>query len=370
MLYWLYEQAVAAGEHHSLLNLMKYLTFRTGMALFTAQLVVVLMGSRFIRWMQARQGKGQPLRTDGIERHVIEKSGTPTMGGVMILAGLFTGALLWCDLSNVYVWAVLLVTAGFGVLGFLDDYAKVTRQSSAGVSGRLRLVVETLLAGSAVLMMVLWGRSSAGESGLYTSVAVPVFKDFLINLGWFYLAFGAFVVVGAANAVNFTDGLDGLATVPVMIAAAAFGLIAYLVGNAVFASYLQLHLVPGVGEVAVFCGAMIGAGLGFLWYNAPPARIFMGDTGSLALGGALGAIAVATKHEVVLALIGGLFVAETLSVMIQVAYFKRTGKRIFLMAPIHHHFEKLGWSESTIVIRFWIISVMLAILGLATLKLR
>lgn len=370
MLYWLYEQAMAAGGHHPLLNLMKYLTFRTGMALFTAQLVVVLMGSRFIRWMQARQGKGQPIRTDGIERHVIEKSGTPTMGGVMILAGLFTGALLWCDLSNAYVWAVLLVTAGFGVLGFMDDYAKVTRQSSAGVSGRFRLVVEALLAGSAVLIMVLWGRHPAVDPGLYTSVALPVFKDVLVNLGWFYLAFGAFVIVGAANAVNFTDGLDGLATVPVMIAAAAFGLIAYLVGNAVFAGYLQLHLVPGVGEIAVFCGAVIGSGLGFLWYNAPPARIFMGDTGSLALGGALGAAAVATKHEIVLALIGGLFVAETLSVMIQVAYFKRTGKRIFLMAPIHHHFEKLGWSESTIVIRFWIISVMLAILGLATLKLR
>lgn len=370
MLYWLYEQALAAGVHAPLLNLMKYLTFRTGMALFTAQLVVVLMGSRFIRWMQARQGKGQPIRTDGIERHVIEKSGTPTMGGVMILAGLFTGALLWCDLSNVYVWAVLLVTAGFGLLGFMDDYAKVTRQSAAGVSGRLRLVVEALLAGAAVLMMVLWGRHVAPDSSLYTSVALPVFKDILINLGWFYLVFGAFVIVGAANAVNFTDGLDGLATVPVMIAAAAFGLIAYLVGNAVFATYLQLHEAPGVGEVAVFCGAVIGAGLGFLWYNAPPARIFMGDTGSLALGGALGATAVATKHEIVLALIGGLFVAETLSVMIQVAYFKRTGKRIFLMAPIHHHFEKLGWSESTIVIRFWIISVMLAILGLATLKLR
>jgi phospho-N-acetylmuramoyl-pentapeptide-transferase len=370
MLYWLYEQAMAAGVELPLLNLMKYLTFRTGMALFTAQLVVVLMGSRFIRWMQARQGKGQPIRADGIERHVLEKSGTPTMGGVMILAGLFTGALLWCDLSNVYVWAVLLVTAGFGFLGFMDDYAKVTRQSSAGVSGRLRLVVEALLAGAAVLMMVLAGQSAAPGSSLYTSVAMPVFKDVLINLGWFYLVFGAFVIVGAANAVNFTDGLDGLATVPVMIAAAAFGLIAYLVGNAVFAAYLQLHVVPGVGEVAVFCGAVIGAGLGVLWYNAPPAKIFMGDTGSLALGGALGATAVATKHEIVLALIGGLFVAETLSVMIQVAYFKRTGKRIFLMAPIHHHFEKLGWSESTIVIRFWIISVMLAILGLATLKLR
>lgn len=370
MLYWLYEQAMAAGVHAPLLNLMKYLTFRTGMALFTAQLVVVLMGSRFIRWMQTKQGRGQPIRAEGIERHIVEKAGTPTMGGVMILAGLCAGALLWCDLSNVYVWAVLLVTAGFGLLGFMDDYAKVTRQSSAGVSGRLRLGVETLLAATAVLMMVLWGRQIAPDSVLHTSVALPVLKDVLINLGWFYLAFGAFVIVGAANAVNITDGLDGLATVPVMIAAAAFGLIAYLVGNAVFAGYLQVHVVPGVGEVAVFCGAVIGAGLGFLWYNAPPAKIFMGDTGSLALGGALGAAAVATKHEIVLAIVGGLFVAETLSVMIQVAYFKRTGKRIFLMAPIHHHFEKLGWSESTIVIRFWIISVMLAILGLATLKLR
>ncbi|MCA3720175.1 phospho-N-acetylmuramoyl-pentapeptide-transferase [Phenylobacterium sp.] len=370
MLYWLYEQAVAAGVSLPLLNLMKYLTFRTGMALFTAQLVVVLMGSRFIRWMQTKQGRGQPIRAEGIERHIVEKAGTPTMGGVMILAGLCAGALLWCDLSNVYVWAVLLVTAGFGLLGFMDDYAKVTRQSSAGVSGRLRLGVETLLAATAVLMMVLWGRQIAPDSVLHTSVALPVLKDVLINLGWFYLAFGAFVIVGAANAVNITDGLDGLATVPVMIAAAAFGLIAYLVGNAVFAGYLQVHVVPGVGEVAVFCGAVIGAGLGFLWYNAPPAKIFMGDTGSLALGGALGAAAVATKHEIVLAIVGGLFVAETLSVMIQVAYFKRTGKRIFLMAPIHHHFEKLGWSESTIVIRFWIISVMLAILGLATLKLR
>jgi phospho-N-acetylmuramoyl-pentapeptide-transferase len=370
MLYWLYEQAVAAGVSLPLLNLMKYLTFRTGMALFTAQLVVVLMGSRFIRWMQTKQGRGQPIRAEGIERHIVEKAGTPTMGGVMILAGLCAGALLWCDLSNVYVWAVLLVTAGFGLLGFMDDYAKVTRQSSAGVSGRLRLGVETLLAATAVLMMVLWGRQIAPDSVLHTSVALPVLKDVLINLGWFYLAFGAFVIVGAANAVNITDGLDGLATVPVMIAAAAFGLIAYLVGNAVFSGYLQVHVVPGVGEVAVFCGAVIGAGLGFLWYNAPPAKIFMGDTGSLALGGALGAAAVATKHEIVLAIVGGLFVAETLSVMIQVAYFKRTGKRIFLMAPIHHHFEKLGWSESTIVIRFWIISVMLAILGLATLKLR
>lgn len=369
MLYWLYEQA-AAGGHIPILNLMKYLTFRTGMALFTAQLVVVAMGSRFIRWMQAKQGKGQPIRKEGIERHVIEKAGTPTMGGVMILAGLLVGTLLWADLSNVYVWAVVMVTAGYGLLGFSDDYAKVTKQTTAGVSGRLRLILEVAIALAAVLLIVVYGKSPPDAPQLGTSVAFPIFKTALLDLGWFYLGFGAFIIVGGANAVNFTDGLDGLATVPVMIAAAAFGLIAYLVGNFVFARYLQLHFVPGVGEVAVFCGAMIGAGLGFLWYNAPPAKIFMGDTGALALGGALGAVAVATKHEIVLGIIGGLFVAETLSVIIQVAYFRMTGKRIFLMAPIHHHFEKLGWSESTVVIRFWIVAVMLAILGLATLKLR
>jgi phospho-N-acetylmuramoyl-pentapeptide-transferase len=370
MFYWLYEQLSAGGHHVSVFNLLRYLTFRTGMALFTAQLVVVLMGSRFIRWMQAKQGKGQPIRAEGIQRHVIEKAGTPTMGGVMILAGLIIGTLLWADLSNVYVWAVLLVTAGYGLLGFLDDYAKVTKQTTAGVSGRVRLILEVGIACAAVAMLILWGGRPPEAPHLPTSVAFPVFKQLLLDLGWFYLAFGAFVIVGGANAVNFTDGLDGLATVPVMIAAAAFGLIAYLVGNYVFANYLQLHFVPGVGEVAVFCGAMIGAGLGFLWYNAPPAKIFMGDTGSLALGGGIGAVAVATKHEIVLAIIGGLFVAETLSVMIQVGWFKLTGKRVFLMAPIHHHFEKLGWSESTVVIRFWIVAIMLALLGLATLKLR
>jgi phospho-N-acetylmuramoyl-pentapeptide-transferase len=370
MFYWLYEQLSAGGHHVSVFNLLKYLTFRTGMALFTAQLVVVLMGSRFIRWMQAKQGKGQPIRAEGIQRHVIEKAGTPTMGGVMILAGLIVGTLLWSDLSNIYVWAVLLVTSGYGFLGFLDDYAKVTKQTTAGVSGKVRLVLEVAIAVAAVAMMVIWGASPSENPGLQTAVTFPVFKQLLVNLGWFYLAFGAFIIVGGANAVNFTDGLDGLATVPVMIAAAAFGLIAYLVGNYVFANYLQLHFVPGVGEIAVFCGAIIGSGLGFLWYNAPPARIFMGDTGSLALGGALGAVAVATKHEIVLGIIGGLFVAETLSVIIQVAWFKRTGRRVFLMAPIHHHFEKLGWSESTVVIRFWIVAIMLALLGLATLKLR
>ena len=369
MLYWLYEQ-LSAGGHIPVLNLLKYLTFRTGMALFTAQLVVVLMGSRFIRWMQAKQGKGQPIRTDGIQRHVIEKAGTPTMGGVMILAGLIIGTLLWSDLSNVYVWAVLLVCSAYGILGFTDDYAKVTKQTTAGVSGKVRLALEALVAMAAVALIIVFGTNPPETPDLTTSVAFPVFKQLLLPMGWGYLLFGAFIIVGAANAVNFTDGLDGLATVPVMIAAAAFGLIAYLVGNYVFAQYLQLHFVPGVGEVAVFCGAIIGAGLGFLWYNAPPAKIFMGDTGSLALGGSIGAVAVATKHEIVLGIIGGLFVLETLSVMIQVATFKLTGKRVFLMAPIHHHFEKLGWSESTVVIRFWIIAVMLALLGLATLKLR
>ena len=368
MLYWLYELLSADG--YAVLRLLKYQTFRTGMALFTAQAVVMLMGSRFIRWMQAKQGKGQPIRKEGIERHIVEKAGTPTMGGVMILAGLFAGVLLWADLTNVYVWAVLLVTAGYGFLGFLDDYAKVTRQTTAGISGPIRLAMEFAIAFAAVALIILFATKPPESPALLTSVTFPVFKQLVLDMGWFYLLFGGFIIVGAANAVNFTDGLDGLATVPVMIAAAAYGVIAYLVGNFVFSNYLQLHFVPGVGEVAVYLGAMIGAGLGFLWYNAPPAKIFMGDTGSLALGGALGAMAVATKHELVLAIVGGLFVVEALSVMIQVAYFKATGKRIFLMAPIHHHFEKLGWTESQIVIRFWIISVILALIGLSSLKLR
>ena len=369
MLYLLYLQL---SEHHHyvpVLNLLKYLTFRTGMSIVTAQLIVVSMGSRFIRWMQTKQGKGQPIRKDGIERHIIEKAGTPTMGGLMILAGLLGGTLLWSDLANVYVWVAILVTACYGLLGFLDDYAKVTKQSTDGLSGFSRLAIEFLVAFAAVLLMIKFGPASP-DAHLSTSLAFPVFKKILLNLGWFYLVFAGVVIVGAANAVNFTDGLDGLAIVPVMIAAATFGIIAYLVGNFKFAEYLQVHFAPGVGELAVFTGAIIGAGLGFLWYNAPPARIFMGDTGSLALGGALGAIAVACKHEIVLAIVGGLFVAEALSVIIQVAYFKRTGRRVFLMAPIHHHFEKLGWAESTVVIRFWIVAIVLAMLGLATLKLR
>jgi phospho-N-acetylmuramoyl-pentapeptide-transferase len=362
MLYLLYERLAADGHHYiPVLNLLRYLTFRSALALATAQLTVVAMGSRFIRWMQARQGRGQPIRAEGIERHVVEKAGTPTMGGLMFLAGIIVGTLLWADLTDVYVWVVLMVTAAFGFLGFLDDYAKVTKQTTAGISGKLRLGVEAGVGMLAVFLMMQFGRSSGqpDEAHLATSVAFPVFKDFLLNLGWFYLPFGAVVIIGASNAVNFTDGLDGLATVPVMIAAGAFGLIAYLVGNFVFAKYLELHFVPDVGEVGVYCAAMVGSCLGFLWYNAPPAKIFMGDSG-----------AVATKHEIVLAIVGGLFVLETVSVMVQVASFKLTGKRVFRMAPIHHHFERLGWAEPTIVIRFWIISIMLALVGLATLKLR
>jgi phospho-N-acetylmuramoyl-pentapeptide-transferase len=371
MFYWLYEHFSAGGHGHvTILNLIRYLTFRTAMSIFTAQIIVVALGSRFIRWIQAKQGKGQPIRAEGIQRHIVEKAGTPTMGGVMILAGLIVGTLLWADLSNVYIWAVLLVTSGYGFLGFLDDYSKVTKQTTDGISGKTRLLLETLIAMAAITLIILFAAKPPATPDLLTSVTFPLFKGAMLNLSWFYLLFGAFVIVGGANAVNFTDGLDGLATVPVMIAAAAYGLIAYLVGNFVFANYLQLHFVPGVGEIAIYCGAMIGAGLGFLWYNAPPARIFMGDTGALALGGGIGAVAVATRQEIVLAIVGGLFVAELLSVVIQVAWFKRTGRRIFLMAPIHHHFEKLGWSESTVVIRFWIVSIMLALLGLATLKLR
>jgi phospho-N-acetylmuramoyl-pentapeptide-transferase len=370
MFYFLYERFAEYRDVIPFLNLLKYLTFRGGMGLITGFIVAVAMGSRFIRWMQARQGKGQPIRTDGVERHVLEKAGTPTMGGFMILAGILVGTLLWADLSNIYVWVVLGVTAAFGALGFLDDYRKVTKQTTDGVSGRMKLLIQVLVAVIACYLLIQFGGRSPETPELPTSVAFPVLKRLLVDLGWFYLVFGALVIVGASNAVNLTDGLDGLAIVPVMIAAATFGLIAYLVGNFVFAQYLQLHFVPGVGEVAVICGAICGGGLGFLWYNAPPAKIFMGDTGSLALGGSLGAVAVATKHEIVLAIVGGLFVAEALSVMIQVAYFKKTGKRVFLMAPIHHHFEKLGWAESTVVVRFWIVALMLAFAGLATLKLR
>jgi phospho-N-acetylmuramoyl-pentapeptide-transferase len=346
-------------------NVFRYTTSRTGAAILTALFFVFLFGPAIISTLRLKQGRGQPIRDDGPQRHIVEKAGTPTMGGLMILSGILVSTLLWADLGNLYIWAVLFVTFGFGAIGFYDDFLKVTRASVRGFSSRVRLTMELLIALAAVAMFV-W----IGEKPLSSSLAVPFFKDVLIPFGSFFLIFGMLVIVGAGNAVNITDGLDGLAIMPVMIAAGSFGLISYLVGNAVFADYLQLHNVKNTGELAVLCGAIIGAGLGFLWFNAPPAMIFMGDTGSLSLGGALGAIAVAVKHEIVLAIIGGLFVLETVSVIIQVISFKLTGKRVFAMAPLHHHFEQKGWREPTIVIRFWIIAFVLALIGLATLKLR
>ena len=349
----------------SVLNVFRYITFRTVGATVTSLFFVFFFGPTIIASLRVRQGKGQPIREDGPASHLLTKKGTPTMGGLMILSGVLVATLLWCNPRNVYIWVVLGVTISFGAIGFYDDYLKVTKQTHAGLSGRMRLLVEALIALIACYVM-----SSIGVGKLSTSLTVPFFKDIVFDLGFFFLAFGAFVIVAAGNSVNLTDGLDGLAIVPVMIAAATFGFIAYLAGNAIFANYLQIHFTPGTGELAVVCGALIGAGLGFLWFNAPPAQIFMGDTGSLALGGLLGTIAVATKHEIVLCIVGGLFVLEAVSVIIQVSSFKLTGKRIFLMAPIHHHFEKLGWKEPQIVIRFWIISVILALIGLSTLKLR
>ncbi|MBO6816033.1 MAG: phospho-N-acetylmuramoyl-pentapeptide-transferase [Rhizobiaceae bacterium] len=348
----------------SVLNIFRYITFRTGAALITSALLVFLFGPAIIQSLKIRQGKGQPIRADGPESHFL-KAGTPTMGGLIILSGMLASSLLWANLTSVYVWVVLLVTLGFGAIGFYDDYLKVTAASHKGFSGKARLGLEALIAGAACYAIMV-----TGEEPFSSSLAFPFFKDLLLDLGFFFVVFGAFVIVGAGNAVNLTDGLDGLAIVPVMIAAASFGVIAYLSGNAIFAGYLQINFVPGTGEVAVLCGAVIGAGLGFLWFNAPPAAIFMGDTGSLALGGMIGAVAVATKHEIVLVIIGGLFVMEALSVIIQVFSYKMTGKRVFRMAPIHHHFEKKGWTESQVVIRFWIIAVMLALVGLSTLKIR
>ena len=347
------------------LNVFRYITFRTGGAIATALLFVFWFGPAIISVLRLKQGKGQPIRADGPQSHLLTKRGTPTMGGLMILAGVIVSALLWANLANNYVWVVIFVGLGFGAIGFYDDYLKVTKQSHKGFSGRSRLVIEALIALVACFMISL-----IATPALSNKLALPLLKDVLIDLGWFYVVFAGFVIVAAGNAVNLTDGLDGLAIVPVMIAASAFGIISYLTGNAIFANYLQIHFVPGTGELSVICGALIGAGLGFLWFNAPPAQVFMGDTGSLALGGVLGTIAVATKNEIVLAIVGGLFVLEALSVIIQVASYKLTGKRVFRMAPIHHHFEQKGWKEPQVVIRFWIISVVLALIGLATLKLR
>ncbi|HEX8301873.1 phospho-N-acetylmuramoyl-pentapeptide-transferase [Sphingomonas sp.] len=343
-----------------ILNLFRYLSFRSGGAVATALVIGLIIGPKFIGWLRVRQGKGQPIRDDGPQTH-LAKRGTPTMGGLMILTSLMLSVLLWMDLTNAYVWACMFVTFGFGMIGFLDDYDKVKKASTAGVSGKVRLLGEFLIAGIASWIIV-----SQSNTVLY----VPFISWIHPDLGWFYIPFAAFTIVAFGNAVNLTDGLDGLATMPVVIASMAFMLIVYLAGNKVFATYLGIPHIPGAGDLAIFCGAMIGGGLAFLWFNAPPAAVFMGDTGSLALGGALGAIAVTAHHELVLGIIGGLFVMEALSVIIQVFFFKRTGKRVFKMAPIHHHFEQLGWSEPTVVIRFWIIAFVLALAGLATLKLR
>lgn len=361
MFYWLSQFAdVIPG-----FNVFRYITFRTGGAVLTALLFVFLFGPTIIALLRLKQGKGQPIREDGPASHLVNKKGTPTMGGLMILSGVIVSVLLWGNLSNPYVWVVLGVTVSFGAIGFYDDYLKVTRQSHAGFSARIRLLIEVIVA-----FVALYVITRIGSSGTKYSLAVPFLKDIYIYLGYGIMVFGTFVIVGAGNAVNLTDGLDGLAIVPVMIAAASFALISYLVGNASFAGYLGIPHVPRSGELAIVCGAVIGAGLGFLWFNAPPAQIFMGDTGSLALGALLATVAVATKHEIVLAVVGGLFVLEAVSVIVQVISFKLTGKRIFKMAPIHHHFEQLGWTEAQVVIRFWVISVVLALAGLSTLKLR
>jgi len=361
MLYWL---ADLSGTI-SVFNVFRYLTVRTGGAMITALIFVFLFGPWIIDHLRLRQGKGQPIREDGPQSHLTTKRGTPTMGGLMILSGVTVATVLWANPSNPYVWIVLGVTLAFGLVGFYDDYLKVTKQSHGGFAGRLRLLLEALIAAAACFAI-----ASLGRPPFATSLTFPLFKELVINLGWFFVIFGAFIIVGAGNAVNLTDGLDGLAIGPVMIAALSFAFIAYLTGNAVYSDYLQIHFVSGAGELMVLCGAVLGAGLGFLWFNAPPASIFMGDTGSLALGGMLGTVAVATKHEVALAIIGGLFVLEAVSVIVQVVSFKLTGKRVFRMAPLHHHFEQKGWTEPQIVIRFWIISIVLALAGLSTLKLR
>jgi phospho-N-acetylmuramoyl-pentapeptide-transferase len=361
----LYHLLTPLSEGGDVFNLFRYITFRAGGAFMTALLLGFLFGPAVIRALRRMQKKGQPIRDDGPTSHIVAKAGTPTMGGVMILGALAISTLMWARLDNGFVWLVTLVTLGFGAIGFADDFLKVTKFNVKGLSGRIRLGVGFAIA----LGASVWTAALQPE-GLAMAIALPVFKDVLIHAGLLYLPFAMLVIVGAANAVNLTDGLDGLAIMPVMIAGGTLGVIAYVVGRTDFTDYLQLNYIPGTGEIAVFSAALIGAGLGFLWWNAPPASVFMGDTGSLALGGALGAIAVATKHEIVLAIVGGLFVVEALSVIIQVFWFKRTGRRVFLMAPIHHHFEKKGWREETIVIRFWIVSVILALIGLATLKLR
>lgn len=349
----------------TLANLFRYITFRTFGALLTSLVLGLWLAPRFIRWLKSKQREGQPIRDDGPESHLLTKKGTPTMGGLLTLCVITVSVLLWGNFENHVLWIVLSVTLGFGALGAMDDMVKLTRKTHHGLSARKKFVLQLLIAGLASVAITLWLPQTHA-----THLTFPFFKSFFMDLGWFFIPFAMAVMVGASNAVNLTDGLDGLATVPIMVVAGCFLIISYLVGHHVFATYLQIPYIVGAGELAVFCGALVGASLAFLWYNAPPAMVFMGDTGSLALGGALGAISLITKHELVLFITGGLFVMEAVSVIIQVMHFKRTGRRVFLMAPIHHHFEKKGWSEPLIVIRFWIISIVLGLIGLATLKLR
>ncbi len=361
MLYWL----AALSDGGDFYNLFRYITFRAGGAFFTALIFGFVFGQPLINLLRRKQGKGQPIRDDGPQSHILAKAGTPTMGGVLILGAVLLSTVLWARPDNPFIWIILFVTVAFGLVGFADDYQKVTKGNTKGTSRWARFSIGLVIAAVAAY----WAASYHPDALAYR-LALPVFKDTLINMGVFFIPFAVLVIAGSANAVNLTDGLDGLAIMPVMIAAGTLGVIAYAVGRVDFTEYLDVHYVPGTGEILVFTAGLIGGGLGFLWYNAPPAAVFMGDTGSLALGGALGAIAVATKHEIVLAIVGGLFVVEALSVIIQVLYFKATGKRVFLMAPIHHHFEHLGWKEPQIVIRFWIIALILALVGLATLKVR
>jgi phospho-N-acetylmuramoyl-pentapeptide-transferase len=360
----LYDLALPYASKFAIFNLLHYITFRTGGAILTALLIAFVTGPMIIRWLKGRQGSGQPIRDDGPETH-FKKQGTPTMGGLMILLAVGVSTLLWADLHDAYTWIVLLVTLGFGAIGFGDDYLKLTRRNVKGIPGKVRLLAEFAIAAAAAIAITYIMKPPLNDA-----LTIPFLKSVLLHFGWFFIPFAMLVIVGSSNAVNLTDGLDGLAIVPMMIAVSCFALIAYLVGNVKFADYLDLHYVAGTGELAVLCGALVGAGLGFLWFNAPPAMVFMGDTGSLSMGGALGAISVIIKHELVLVIIGGLFVLETVSVIVQVASFKMTGKRVFRMAPLHHHFEKKGWAESTVVIRFWIVSVILALVGLSSLKLR
>ena len=360
----LYNFLISLVDQFSALNVFRYLTFRTGLSVMSSMIIVFIIGGPFIRFIESHKITG-PIREDGPMDHIIKKVGTPTMGGILILVGILFGTLLWADLSNVYIWVLLMVATSFGSLGAVDDYLKIKHRNSRGISSGMKIVLQIILSIIAVFLLIKYG-----DNENLRNLHFPFFKNLILHLGLFFIPFAIFIIVGSSNAVNLTDGLDGLATVPVMLVALSFTLICYVVGNTVFSEYLQIPYIPNVGEASIFCGSIVGSCLGFLWYNAPPAKIFMGDTGSLSLGGSLGAVSIISKHEIVLAIIGGLFVLETVSVIIQVISFKLTGKRVFMMAPLHHHFEKKGWAESTVVIRFWIISIILALIGLATLKLR